>query len=156
VEKYTRLITDAAVHEIKQYDVILCTCSASVSPRMIRGANVRQLIVDEGGMCMEPECLIPVMNFNTIKQVVIVGDHRQLQPIVLNTVAKDRGLDVSLFERYKERAIMLTHQYRMVGTAILQLYMFRASETQFVFGGKCVHFHALYSGNRTSQSHFPG
>jgi regulator of nonsense transcripts 1 len=82
---------------------------------MVRGANVRQLVIDEGGMCMEPECLVPLRAFKAVKQVVVIGDHRQLQPIVMDSVAKDRGLDISLFERYKDRAIMLTHQYRMVG-----------------------------------------
>ena len=114
IEEYTKLVTDAAIEELKRYDVILCTCSASVSPRMTRGANVRQLIIDEGGMCMEPECLVPMRAFKSTRQVVLIGDHRQLQPIVMNSVAKDRGLDVSLFERYKDRAIMLTQQYRMV------------------------------------------
>ena len=115
IEEYTKLITDAAIDELQRYDVILCTCAASASPRMVRGANVRQLVIDEGGMCMEPECLVPLRAFKAVKQVVVIGDHRQLQPIVMDSVAKDRGLDISLFERYKDQAIMLTHQYRMVG-----------------------------------------
>jgi superfamily I DNA and/or RNA helicase len=79
------------------------------------GAKVRQLIVDEAGMCMEPECLVPLKTFESIKQVVLIGDHRQLQPIIKNSIAKDRGLNKSLFERYEERAVKLDIQYRMVG-----------------------------------------
>ena len=62
---------------------------------------------------MEPECLIPLIAFKSTCQVVVIGDHKQLQPIVMEPNAKNRGLNKSLFERYKERAIMLTHQFRM-------------------------------------------
>lgn len=114
IEEYQKLVTDAVVHELQSYDVILCTCATSASPRMKRGVNIRQIIIDECGMCMEPESLIPLVTFKAAEQVVLIGDHKQLQPIVLNTVASDLGLKVSLFERYKDRAIMLTEQYRMV------------------------------------------
>ena len=65
-------------------------------------------------MCMEPECLVPLVSFKSTNQVVLIGDHKQLQPIVFNNVARDLGLEKSLFERYKNRALMLTEQYRMV------------------------------------------
>jgi len=102
------------VHELKNYDVILCTCAASASPRLTLGANINQIMIDEGGMCMEPECLIPLVSFKCANQVVLIGDHKQLQPIVFNAVAKNLGLEKSLFERYKNRALMLNEQYRMV------------------------------------------
>ena len=111
------MIGDAAVHELQSYDVILSTCAASASPRMTRGANVTQIIIDEAGMCMEPECLVPLAAFKSAQQVVLIGDHKQLQPIVVNNTAKSLGLDQSLFERYSDmpnKLIMLTHQYRMV------------------------------------------
>jgi len=81
------------------------------------GANVNQIIIDEGGMCMEPECLVPLVSFKDANQVVLIGDHKQLQPIVFNTVAQNLGLEKSLFERYKDRALMLKEQYRMVHVA---------------------------------------
>ena len=114
VEEYQKLVTEAAMQELKEYDIILCTCAASVSPRVLRSVNINQIITDECGMCMEPETLIPLQAFKSARQVVLIGDHKQLQPIVMNSVAKGLGLDVSLFERYKDRAIMLTEQYRMV------------------------------------------
>ena len=80
-------------------------------------------MIDEGGMCMEPECLIPLVSFKDANQVVLIGDHKQLQPIVFNTVAKNLGLEKSLFERYKNRALMLTEQYRMVWLALLAYLM---------------------------------
>jgi len=106
------------VHELHNYDVILCTCAASATPRLTIGANVSQIIIDEGGMCMEPECLVPLVSFKDTNQVVLIGDHKQLQPIVFNTTAKNLGLEKSMFERYKNRALMLTEQYRMVSVAV--------------------------------------
>ncbi len=74
-----------------------------------------QVIIDECGMCKEPETMIPLVALKP-KQVVLIGDHLQLQPIVKCPSAKRAGLDVSMFERYARRhsPIMLTRQYRMV------------------------------------------
>ena len=72
-----------------------------------------QVIIDECAMCKELESLIPIVT-SKAKQVVLVGDHKQLQPIILEKTARQRGLHRSLFERYQQHAIMLTIQYRMV------------------------------------------
>jgi len=72
-----------------------------------------QIIVDECGMCTEAECLIPIVS-SLAKQVVLIGDQQQLQPIILERTSKKCGLNRSLFERYSDKAVMLTTQYRMV------------------------------------------
>ena len=72
-----------------------------------------KLIIDESGMCTEPESLIPIVSTGA-SQVVLVGDHMQLQPIVTDYTAKQRGLVRSLFERFANKAVILTTQYRMV------------------------------------------
>ena len=46
---------------------------------------------------MEPESLIPVVTHKTTEQVVLVGDHRQLRPIVVSPTARGLGLNRSLF-----------------------------------------------------------
>ena len=114
VEDYLKLVTKACVEELPNYDVVFCTCAASSSKKMRSGTQIRQIIIDECGMCMEPESLIPLVCYKDAKQVVLIGDHKQLQPIVTNGVAKDLGMQKSLFERYGDRAIMLDEQYRMV------------------------------------------
>ena len=68
VEEYHKLLTDACMAEIKKYNVILATCLASPSIQISRGANVTQVIIDECGMCQEPESLIPLVAFKP-KQV---------------------------------------------------------------------------------------
>ena len=71
------------------------------------------MIVDECGMCKEPETLIPLVACNPEK-VVLIGDHKQLQPVIMSRHAKINGLDRTLFEEYGEDSIMLETQYRMV------------------------------------------
>ena len=94
--------------------IILCTCAASGSPRIATSCdNVQQCIVDECGMCMEPESLVPI-TCSRARQVVLIGDHKQLQPVIQDHVAKTLGLTVSMFERHSKRATMLELQYRMV------------------------------------------
>ena len=64
-------------------------------------------------MCMEPESLVPI-TCSGARQVVLIGDHKQLQPVIQDHVAKTLGLSVSMFERHSKRAMMLRLQYRMV------------------------------------------
>jgi len=72
-----------------------------------------QLIIDECGMSKEAESLVAIIS-SRARHVVLVGDHRQLEPVILDNNAANLGLSRSLFERYAEQAIMLTTQYRMV------------------------------------------
>lgn len=65
--------------------------------------------------------VIIIMHFNVLKchfQVVLIGDHKQLRPIVKNMHVKKLGMARSLFERYyisqEQKAVMLDTQYRMV------------------------------------------
>ena len=64
-------------------------------------------------MCMELESLVPI-TCSKARQVVLIGDHKQLQPVVQDNLAITLGLSVSMFERLSERAKMLELQYRMV------------------------------------------
>ncbi len=66
-------------------------------------------------MCKEPETLVPMISTKP-KQIVLIGDHKQLQPIIKCPAAKKANLGVSLFERYTQihQPIVLNIQYRMV------------------------------------------
>ena len=50
---------------------------------------------------------------------MLIGDHRQLRPVIKNQVAKRLGMECSLFERHSGNAIMLDTQYRMVGYLVM-------------------------------------
>ena len=96
-----------------ELDVIFVTCTTAYSPRINIPGFICQCIVDECGMCIEAETLCAMLGSDA-KQVVLIGDHKQLQPIIKCEKAKDLGLGISMFERYSVRAHLLEIQYRMV------------------------------------------
>jgi DNA replication ATP-dependent helicase Dna2 len=71
-------------------------------------------IVDEASQITLPTCLGPL---RFADRFVLVGDHFQLPPLVRNPIARDGGLEVSLFKRLSEAhpdsVASLTAQYRM-------------------------------------------
>ncbi|CAN0438537.1 unnamed protein product [Lampetra planeri] len=112
-EQYKKLIKEAKVIELKKSDVVITTCSTAATSILLENLDPRVCLVDECGMCTEPECLIPLTSYKDIAQVVLLGDHKQLRPFVLNQTAARLGMETSMFERYAKRAIMLDTQYRM-------------------------------------------
>eukprot|EP00056_Hartaetosiga_gracilis_P013196 m.216508 g.216508 ORF g.216508 m.216508 type:complete len:1084 (+) comp13806_c1_seq1:31-3282(+) len=94
-------------------DVITATCSVAGSRRF---ANFRfsTIVLDEATQATEPESLIPLVH--GASQVVLVGDHCQLGPVVMCKKAAEHGLSQSLFERLVIQGIKparLQVQYRM-------------------------------------------
>ncbi|KAL2869270.1 putative regulator of nonsense transcripts [Aspergillus lucknowensis] len=86
-EKRLKQLTRAAEREIlNNADVICCTC-----------LKFRTVLIDESTQSAEPECMIPLVL--GCKQVVLVGDHQQLGPVIMNKKAAKAGLNQSLFER---------------------------------------------------------
>lgn len=55
------------------------------------------MLIDESTQATEPECMIPVVL--GCRQLVLVGDHCQLGPVVMCKKAARAGLSQSLFER---------------------------------------------------------
>ena len=125
-KEYTALKKKAELAVLKTAQVIFCTCSEAGSNRIKDSiGRAEQCIIDECGMCTEPETLLPMI---LSKKIILVGDHKQLQPVVLNKTAESLGLKISMFQRLFEDekmsryCIMLTEQYRMVNFMFL-LYL---------------------------------
>ena len=99
----------------KKFDVIFCTCNEASGGRIRKNFNPRQCIIDECGMAYEPETIVPI---DLCEHAVLIGDHKQLQPVIDYQPAKDCGLTTSLFERYAQHhedfIFTLRTQYRMV------------------------------------------
>lgn len=111
--KYNELRLNAEKLILSRAEVICCTCSCA-SDRRFRQYKFRHVLIDEATQATEPECLIPMVM--GCKQLILVGDHQQLGPVVLDRVAGEAGLNQSLFERLislNYRPIRLTIQYRM-------------------------------------------
>jgi regulator of nonsense transcripts 1 len=112
-KKYLKLLRGAELRILKNADVICCTCSGAGDNRL-RNVRFRTALIDESTQATEPECLIPIVH--GCKQLVLVGDHQQLGPVITNRRAAKAGLSRSLFERLivlGHKPIRLTVQYRM-------------------------------------------
>ncbi|KAL8597128.1 hypothetical protein ACOMHN_050464 [Nucella lapillus] len=118
VKRYRQLLFEACVHELGHYEVIFTTCAVAGSQRLIQGMRGRvfQVMIDECAMCPEPLSMVPVVA-SQARQVVLIGDHRQLRPILTCSAAADLGLKRSLFERlfrqWPDHTVLLDLQYRM-------------------------------------------
>jgi hypothetical protein len=77
-------------------DVVCATCVGAGDPRLA-SLRFRRVLIDEATQAVEPEALIPLVM--GCKQAVLVGDHCQLGPVILNKAAARAGLCQSLFER---------------------------------------------------------
>uniref|UniRef100_A0A672Y8S5 Helicase with zinc finger domain 2-like n=1 Tax=Sphaeramia orbicularis TaxID=375764 RepID=A0A672Y8S5_9TELE len=116
VKEYKQLLQKARIYELERHDVILCTCTQASTPSLTKTVSARQILIDECAMATEPQAMIPLV-CNKPEKIVLIGDHKQLRPIVLNEQVRKLGMSRSLFERYytthEKRAVMLDTQYRM-------------------------------------------
>ena len=96
-------------------DILICTCNEMASSRIFNNIEAVQVIIDEAAMVTEPETMIPIQN---AEQIILIGDHRQLQPRVHSKHADRSGLTTSLFQRYVDVIefdfCFLQEQFRMV------------------------------------------
>lgn len=112
--EYEQAIADAQEDFLGgKFDIVFCTCNETASARVRKKLKVSHCIIDECGMAQEPETIIPI---SLCEHVVLIGDHKQLQPVINCKAARECGLSTSLFERYAEssRTLTLKTQYRMV------------------------------------------
>jgi regulator of nonsense transcripts 1 len=112
-KKYRSLQNKTEREILQAADVICCTCVGAGDPRL-KNFRFRQVLIDEATQAIEAEALIPIAM--GAKQVVFVGDHCQLGPVVMCKTAAKAGLTQSLFERLVLigiRPIRLQVQYRM-------------------------------------------
>nr|XP_019818862.1 PREDICTED: regulator of nonsense transcripts 1 [Bos indicus] len=113
-EKRYRALKRTAERELlMNADVICCTCVGAGDPRLAK-MQFRSILIDESTQATEPECMVPVVL--GAKQLILVGDHCQLGPVVMCKKAAKAGLSQSLFERLVVlgiRPIRLQVQYRM-------------------------------------------
>ena len=107
-------INDFTEEIIKNHDLVVATCSTSWDSR-IKNLNFPFVIIDEATQCCELEAMIPINH--GCSHLTLIGDQKQLGPVVLHPQAKEVGMNISLFERllklYPDLLTMLTIQYRM-------------------------------------------
>ncbi|XP_065567200.1 regulator of nonsense transcripts 1-like [Artemia franciscana] len=113
-EKRYRILKRAAERQLLEAaDVVCCTCVGAGDPRLSR-LKFSSILIDESMQATEPECMVPVVL--GARQLILVGDHCQLGPVVMCKPAAKAGLSQSLFERLVVlgmRPFRLEVQYRM-------------------------------------------
>ena len=93
---YRKLQQDAYLEALSRVAVIACTCSAAGQSLLAR-LTFKHVLIDEAGQVTEPLTLVAVTK--GCQSLVLVGDHKQLPPLVKCAAANRAGLAVSLFER---------------------------------------------------------
>ncbi|KAF8154087.1 P-loop containing nucleoside triphosphate hydrolase protein [Crassisporium funariophilum] len=99
---------------IAEADVICTTC-VTAACTALNVVDFPVVFLDEASMSTEPASLIPIMKGS--QHVALIGDHKQLPPVIVSQQAQADGLGMSLFERLTEEgvvpSVMLDIQYRM-------------------------------------------
>jgi hypothetical protein len=119
-KRLTELFGQKAASILGQKRIIGCTTTAAAMyTDLLREAAPGIILVEEAGEILESHTLT-AMTTNT-KQLVLIGDHKQLRPKVSNfelTIEKGNGYDLnmSLFERLVSAGVphtALSRQHRM-------------------------------------------
>ncbi|XP_002966061.2 uncharacterized protein LOC9634966 [Selaginella moellendorffii] len=101
---------------VRHSTMVFCTLSCAAMPLVQNSAVLFDVaVLDEASQAIEAETAI-IMGLSCLKQLVLVGDHRQLPPTVLSEKSKMSGYGRSLFQRLHaldHPNIMLNVQYRM-------------------------------------------
>nr|XP_023499794.1 DNA replication ATP-dependent helicase/nuclease DNA2 isoform X2 [Equus caballus] len=103
----------ALLEELYSSQLIVATTCMGVNHPIFSRKIFDFCIVDEASQISQPICLGPLF-FS--RRFVLVGDHQQLPPLVLNCEARALGMSESLFKRLeqnKNAVVQLTVQYRM-------------------------------------------
>jgi len=98
---------------VTQSRVICATC-ITAGGDVLAGSKFPLVLFDEATQATEPASLVPLVK--GAEELVLIGDHRQLPPLVRSHDAMRLGLHESLFERLARLGVpmkMLSVQYRM-------------------------------------------
>ncbi|XP_067996252.1 DNA replication ATP-dependent helicase/nuclease DNA2 [Melanerpes formicivorus] len=109
--KSIKCVTD--LEEVYNSQPVVATSCMGVNHPIFHRKQFDFCIVDEASQISQLTCLGPLF---CSKRFVLVGDHQQLPPLVLNAEARDLGMSESLFKRLEKNqnaVVQLTVQYRM-------------------------------------------
>jgi DNA replication ATP-dependent helicase Dna2 len=89
---------------------VVAATTAACGSRALREQAFDVALVDEASQLTEPGTLAAI---NLADRFVLVGDHKQLPPVVRAETELQTSLFQRLVERYPEASVMLDRQYRM-------------------------------------------
>jgi regulator of nonsense transcripts 1 len=94
--------------------MVVVTTTGCIGGARFRRLKFYRVIVDEASQCLDPELLQAVVY--GCKQLVLVGDHKQISPMVTNPASRHLRFDTPLMLRTVlngKRPAILNMQYRM-------------------------------------------
>ncbi|MFW6410373.1 MAG: IGHMBP2 family helicase, partial [Halanaerobiales bacterium] len=108
-------LENKAVKDLIESAEVVCATTSTSGSELMQKQDFDMIIIDEATQSTEPGALIPLIKGD---KIVLIGDHKQLPPTVLNQEAAEAGLSKSMFERLyeihgKEFWSLLQVQYRM-------------------------------------------
>lgn len=115
-KKYKKSMEDIECGIIEEANIVLSTINNSADERL-KNFHFTYVLIDEAAQALEAEIILPLIHY--AEMVVLIGDDKQLGPVVHSKEAKLQGLGMSLFERlhllYKNAPFitLLNEQYRM-------------------------------------------
>jgi len=118
IDKYFKEIEhleNKAVTELMDEADVICSTNITVGSELLENSEFDLSIIDEATQATQPSALIPYLK---AKKTILIGDHKQLPPTVVNQEAAENGLRISLFEKLIEiyqnqLSSLLEIQYRM-------------------------------------------
>lgn len=112
--EYQKQTPEKSAKEIITGFSIIVATTSTISNPVYERLGVRTIIVDEASQMTEPTILSALLEGS---RFILVGDHKQLPPVVQSLKAQKEGMAVSLFERlagnFPDSIHLLTHQFRM-------------------------------------------
>ena len=115
-KRYKKCMADIEDKIISDADIILSTINNSADERL-KDYHFSYVLIDEAAQALEIDTILPLIHH--AQMAVLIGDDKQLGPVVRSKGAESAGLGISLFERlhllYKDSPFitLLNEQYRM-------------------------------------------
>ncbi len=92
---------------------VICTTLIGAAHPYVDDIEFSSCIIDEASQAMEPSCWNVILR---AKRSFLIGDHKQLPPVVKSKEAENKGLSITLLDRLSgviEHDYLLNIQYRM-------------------------------------------
>ena len=95
------LVRNRMYADVLHHADVVCTTAVAAGSSQLATIDFPVVFLDESSMATEPIALIPLMK--GCAQLGLVGDHKQLPPVLHSADARHAGLSMSLFERLMRR-----------------------------------------------------
>ncbi|RLG18367.1 IGHMBP2 family helicase [Nanoarchaeota archaeon] len=108
--KKIRSLEQEAIKKVISNAKVVCATNTTCGSEFLQSEHFDVVVIDEATQATEPSCWIPI---NMADKVILIGDHKQLPPLVVAAKQLEKTMFERLIETHKNVSIMLNVQYRM-------------------------------------------